>query len=67
MAANSVSHTGHTQFSVRPKLVLKFVESKKQDGDQLTIRPLVSLEHPTLPKTNLTKQCSNLLKTYAPK
>ena len=31
----------------------------------MTIRPLVSREHPTLPKTNLTKQCKSLSKTSA--
>ena len=31
---------------------MKFLESKQQGGDQLIIRLLVSLEHPTLSKTN---------------
>ena len=38
--------------------VLKIIESKKQGGKHLTILPLVSLEHPTLPKTNLMRQCN---------
>ena len=32
-------------------------QSSLQGDDQLTIRYIASLEHPVLPKTNLTKQC----------
>ena len=42
---------------------MKFLESEQQDDDRLTIRPLVSLKHVTLPKAHLTKQCKCLSKT----
>ena len=41
---------------------MECVESMQQHDDQLTIRPFVSLEHPTLSKTNLAKQCKRLLR-----
>ena len=44
--------------------VLKFVKSKQQDGNKLTIQPLVSHGHLTIPKTNLTKQCKSLSKSF---
>ena len=52
-----ISNKPHFTYTILCSVkVLKIAQSKQQDGDQLTIRTLVSLEHPTLSKTNLTKQ-----------
>ena len=65
LPVDPVSHTGTTRYSIQTRF-LNIVRNKQQGGDQLTLWPLVSLEHFTLPKTNLTKQSKSLSKTCAP-